>query len=653
MFKKLIKISIVFLFLISIHINVKAVESTDLKRVLPIKDWQINFNQEVSFDSAKENIKVKDIKGRYANITLDLGKDKKTIIVRAPNNGYEKNQRYTLNINSNIKSKDGNCLNKSIEFKFYVEGYQPTDYLTNNIDDVTMKKADEIIASVIKPGMTDFEKELALYDYVITHAEYDYVNYRNNTIPDESYRAYGILVKGIGVCEGYSEAMALLLNNVGIECTIVVSDEMNHAWNIVRIDGIWYYLDVTFGDGMSSAGGTRMYDYFNLTDDELAFDHVWDRNEYVVCNDVKYSYENYMYCKDNDIPLDNRTRVISGIVSLPEDEVAENDINIKVQAFKTVYRENIEDAKAYDNYQCETSIIIPKGSSMASYSLVVPAFNDGFIVSYRIPTANNKYIDFASYSNSGMIANALTGSFIDVNEDDKVINLTILRDKNVIVQPSEKEINFQDPNLESRIRKIIKRPTGDIYESDVQDITYLYASEDNIKDLEGIQYLTNITQLELGGNQISNISVLKDLKNLTHLDLSNNQISDINALKNLENLTCLNLNSNQISDISPVKDLTNLKDLNLGINKICDISALKDMKKLTSLALPINKISDISSLKGLVSLEYLNLNENQISNISELKDLTNLLELDLCATKVSSSNMQALQKALPKCTINY
>lgn len=426
MFKNLMKTSIIFLFLIFISINVKAAELTDIKTVVPIKDWQIKFNQEVSVDSAKENIKVKDIKGRDANITLDLGLDKKTIIVKAPNNGYEKGQSYTLYIDSNIKSKDGSYLNKSIEFKFKIEGYQPIDYLTN-IEDVTMKKADEIIASVIKPGMSDFDKELALYDYVVTHAEYDSVNNNNGTTPSDSHEAYGILIKGIGVCDGYSKAMALLLNKVGIECSIVASREMDHAWNIVKIDGRWYHIDATFGDSIG------IESYFNLTDDQLAFDHKWDRIKYPVCNDVTYNYKNYMYCKDNDIPLDNRTRVISGIVSLPNGDVAENDISIEVKAYKTVYRENLEEAKVYDNYQCETSIVIPKGSSFASYILVVPAFKDGFVVRYEIPGTNVKYISFASYKNLGMASETLSGSRIDVSEGNKVINLTILRNNIKVV----------------------------------------------------------------------------------------------------------------------------------------------------------------------------------------------------------------------------
>lgn len=387
MLKKLTKISIAFLFLIFIHTNVKATETTDIKRVIPIKDWQIKFNQEVSFDSAKENIKVKDIKGQDVNITLDLGQDKKTIIVKAPNNGYENGQSYSLHINSNIKSKDGKYLNKSIDFKFNIEGYQPTDYLTNNIDDVTMKKADEIIASVIKPGMTDFEKELALYDYVMTHAEYDNVNYRKNTIPDESHTAYGILVKGIGVCDGYSKAMALLLNKVGIECTIIVSYEMDHAWNIVRIDGKLYHLDATFGDGMSSAGGTRMYDYFNLTDDQISISHEWDRTRYPICNEIKYTYENYKYCKDNNISLDNRSRIISGTLTLPNGEVADEDITVKVTA--------ATNHTSY--YKVGTELVISKGFNSVEYSLIVPDFSSGYILGYELPGGHNKKYKSQAY----------------------------------------------------------------------------------------------------------------------------------------------------------------------------------------------------------------------------------------------------------------
>lgn len=85
-----------------------------------------------------------------------------------------------------------------------------------------------------------------------------------------AHRAYGALVeleygtddgRGSVVCEGYSQAFQLLCQRVGLPCAVVdgdggmkyVSLSSNHAWNVIRLDGAWYAVDVTWDDGESSA----------------------------------------------------------------------------------------------------------------------------------------------------------------------------------------------------------------------------------------------------------------------------------------------------------------------------------------------------------------------------------------------------------------
>jgi Leucine-rich repeat (LRR) protein len=136
-------------------------------------------------------------------------------------------------------------------------------------------------------------------------------------------------------------------------------------------------------------------------------------------------------------------------------------------------------------------------------------------------------------------------------------------------------VTFPDPNLEAAIRAAIDKPTGDIYPSDLEALTALNASGKGIADLTGLEYCTNLLNLDLGGNlYISDISVLGDLTNLQTLDLHANQISDVSALTGLTNLWNLGLGSNQISDISALADLTNMKYLGLDSNQISDISPL-------------------------------------------------------------------------------
>jgi len=118
---------------------------------------------------------------------------------------------------------------------------------------------------------------------------------------------------------------------------------------------------------------------------------------------------------------------------------------------------------------------------------------------------------------------------------------------------TEEIVTFPDPNLEAAIRAAIDKPTGDIYRSDLEALTSLSATSQSIADLTGLEYCTNLLNLDLGGNlYISDISVLGDLTNLQTLDLHANQINGISALTGLTNLWNLGLGSNQISDISPL-----------------------------------------------------------------------------------------------------
>lgn len=143
-------------------------------------------------------------------------------------------------------------------------------------------KAKSIISKIIKPGMTDLQKEKAVHDYIVNNTRYDEINYDKGTIPDESYSPYGVLIKGTAVCEGYAKATALLLNMAGVKSIVVLG--WDHAWNIVKINGRYYHLDTTWDDPVTSSGENLLrYDYFNLSDSQISKDHFWDKEKYPAC----------------------------------------------------------------------------------------------------------------------------------------------------------------------------------------------------------------------------------------------------------------------------------------------------------------------------------------------------------------------------------
>ncbi|WP_432401425.1 transglutaminase domain-containing protein [Wukongibacter sp. M2B1] len=135
--------------------------------------------------------------------------------------------------------------------------------------------------------MNDFEKEWAIHEYICRNVVYDYDNYYNGTIPRDSYTHHSLLFKGVGVCGGYSKTMKLLLDMAKIECMQVYEEE--HAWNMAKMDGNWYQLDVTWNDNNTLVGE---YDceYFNITDLQMSQDHTWSAEEYPKCNNEQYMY---------------------------------------------------------------------------------------------------------------------------------------------------------------------------------------------------------------------------------------------------------------------------------------------------------------------------------------------------------------------------
>ena len=137
---------------------------------------------------------------------------------------------------------------------------------SNAYDDSAFQKAEKEALTVIKTGMTDLEKAIALHDYLAINCEYDYENYLANKIPDESYTAYGVLVNRTAVCQGYALAYKYLLNKAGINCYMVSSETMNHAWNLIVLNGKYYQVDVTWDDPTWDRIGRVRHEYMFRSD---------------------------------------------------------------------------------------------------------------------------------------------------------------------------------------------------------------------------------------------------------------------------------------------------------------------------------------------------------------------------------------------------
>lgn len=117
----------------------------------------------------------------------------------------------------------------------------------------TDEKVSEIIDGLELDDASDYEKICAVYDYICANVEYEAAEDDSNI----RRTAYGALVEGKAVCQGYSVSLYRLLLEAGIDNRIIHGEgipdtgESNaHTWNIVKLDGKYYYMDVTWGDAM-------------------------------------------------------------------------------------------------------------------------------------------------------------------------------------------------------------------------------------------------------------------------------------------------------------------------------------------------------------------------------------------------------------------
>ena|GEM_PF-1693507 len=158
---------------------------------------------------------------------------------------------------------------------------------------------------------TDYEKALHAYQYIINNTVYNQANATAGYVSfsqmqDEQtlacWNITGVFLNGDAICRGYTQAYQYLMNLQGIECAYIYGD--GHCWNLVKLDGDWYYTDVTWGDPLlevidaetGESTYTEMgidYRYFNMTTEQLLHLHTPDpgfKLDIPVCTATKDNY---------------------------------------------------------------------------------------------------------------------------------------------------------------------------------------------------------------------------------------------------------------------------------------------------------------------------------------------------------------------------
>lgn len=171
--------------------------------------------------------------------------------------------------------------------------YEYTEAEIEQYNTLLENEINKIVTERVTKDMTEFEKELALHDYLLENAEYYYSD-NVESIPYEKHTAYSALINKSCVCDGFSKAFSLLLDKVNIE-NIVVSGKIgnvNHSWNLVNLDDEWYNVDVT-SDNQKTNEGLRVktHIFFNVTDKAMENEYTKDNLDILPkCTADKYNY---------------------------------------------------------------------------------------------------------------------------------------------------------------------------------------------------------------------------------------------------------------------------------------------------------------------------------------------------------------------------
>lgn len=176
--------------------------------------------------------------------------------------------------------------------------------------------------TIISKEMTDYEKALSIFDWLVISARYDQ-NVQGLIQADNkkgatttSYKSFyleGVFIDHVAVCDGYAKAYSLLCNMVGVDCVRIVGTagsgtiRENHAWNKVKIGNMWYVVDVTWANKIVSIRMNHFevgtHTYFMVSDyDVSGYDfksgsHLasdFDTYKKLPATDDTLNYYNYM-----------------------------------------------------------------------------------------------------------------------------------------------------------------------------------------------------------------------------------------------------------------------------------------------------------------------------------------------------------------------
>ena len=190
----------------------------------------------------------------------------------------------------------------------YETGYELTftytmTYYTDAAQEAVVDAAvEDLIGELRLEGMTDYDAVSTIYEYITSHVAYDYDNV-NNEAYHLQYTAYGALINGIAVCQGYAVLFYRLALECGIDSRLISGwGGGPHGWNIVELNDLYYNLDATWD------AGTTSYDYFLRCEANFP-DHIRDDEFDTPEFHAAYPMSQTDYIPDMQLPHDHKFEV--------------------------------------------------------------------------------------------------------------------------------------------------------------------------------------------------------------------------------------------------------------------------------------------------------------------------------------------------------
>ncbi|HFJ9459366.1 TPA: leucine-rich repeat domain-containing protein [Bacillus cereus] len=169
---------------------------------------------------------------------------------------------------------------------------------------------------------------------------------------------------------------------------------------------------------------------------------------------------------------------------------------------------------------------------------------------------------------------------LDTNSTESKIRFNGTVIQNIVEKQKESQNVILDKTLQQHInkenlgRENLNAPITKEDLLQIKKLEILKEKGNEIKDITGLEYMTNLEKLTLEGVGLKNIEFISNLKQLNNVNVSHNQIEDITPLSSLENLQWLNLADNHIKDVMVIGSMLNLFSLNLAGNEIRDVRPL-------------------------------------------------------------------------------